>query len=47
MNETLDFPFWGLKIGVDFDLRDFKNGEYEEINKIIFRNKNFDIHKTA
>ena len=31
LNETPEFPFWGLNICVDFDLRDLKNGEYEEI----------------
>ena len=24
LNETLEFPFWGLHICVDFDLRDSK-----------------------
>ena len=24
LNETPEFPFWGLKICVDFDLRDWK-----------------------
>ena len=31
MNETPEFPFWGLNICVDFALRDSKkNGEYEK-----------------
>ena len=30
LNETSEFPLWGIKICVDFFLRDFKkNGEYE------------------
>ena len=29
LNETLEFPFWGLNICVDFDLR---NSKYEETN---------------
>ena len=31
LNETPKFPFWGLNICVDFDLRGSKkNGKYEE-----------------
>ena len=30
LNETLEFPLWGLSIIVDFDLKDLKSGEYEE-----------------
>ena len=34
LNETLEFPFWGLKFCVDFDLRDSKkNGEYKQTEK--------------
>jgi len=48
LDVTPEFPFWGLSICVDFDLRDSKNGEYElKLVKIIFHNKNIDIDKTA
>ena len=48
LNETPEFPFWGHKICVDFDLRDSKkNGEYKQTKKIIFHYKNTDIHKNA
>ena len=48
LNETPEFPFWGLKICVDFDLRDSKNMEnMKKPNEIIFHNKNIDIHKTT
>jgi len=30
LNETLEFPLWGLSIIVDFDLKDLKGGDYEE-----------------
>ena len=41
-------PFWGLNICVDFDLRDSKKIEnINKLNKIIFNNKNIDVHKTA
>ena len=37
-----------LNIFVDFDLRDSKKMEnMKKLNKIIFYNKNVDIHKTA
>ena len=38
-NEPSGFPFWGLIICVDFYLKNFKKGEYEKINEIIFHNK--------
>jgi len=48
LNETPKFPFWGLNICVDFDLRGSKKMEnMKKINKIIFHNKKIDIHKTA
>jgi len=48
LNETLEFPFWGLKICVDFDLRDSKKMEnMKKLNKKYFITKNIDIHKTA
>ena len=48
LNETSEFPFWGLIISVDFDLRDFiKMVRYKGLNKIIFQNKNIDIYKTG
>jgi len=48
LNETPEFPFWGLNICVDFDLGDFKIMEnMKKLNKIIFHNKNIYIHKTA
>ena len=31
LNKGHEFPYWGLNICIDFDLRDLKNGEYEEI----------------
>ena len=33
MNETPEFPFWGLIICVDFDLRDSKKGEFKQTEK--------------
>ena len=34
LNETPEFPFWGLKICVDFYLRySKKNGEYKKTEK--------------
>ena len=48
LNETPEFPFWGLKICVDFDLRDLKKIEnINKLKKIIFHYKNTDIHKNA
>ena len=46
--DTPEFPFRGLDICIDFDLRDSK--KMENINKVkkkIFYYKNIDIHKTA
>ena len=43
-----EFHFWGLNICVDFYLRDSKKMEnMKKPIKIIFHNKNIDIHKTA
>jgi len=43
LNETLEIPFWGLNICVDFDLRDSKKMEnMKKLNKT-----NIDYHKTA
>ena len=47
LDKTLEFPFWGLNICVDFDLRDSKKGECKQTEKIIFHYKNIDIHKTV
>ena len=48
LNETPEFPFWGLNIGGDFDFRDIKKFEkMTKLNVILFFNKNIDIHKTA
>ena len=48
LNETFKFPFWGLNICVDFDLRDsIKMENMKKLNNIIFHNKNIDIHKRA
>ena len=48
LNKILEFPFWGLNIYVDFDLRNSKKMEnIIKLKKIIFHNKNIDIHKTA
>ena len=48
LNKTPGFPFWGLIICVDFDLRDSKKMEnMMKMNKIIFQNKNIDIYKTG
>ena len=48
LNETSEFPFWGLIICVDFDLRDsIKMVRYKGLNKLIFQNKNIDIYKTG
>ena len=48
LNETPQFPFWGLNICVDLNFRDSKKMEnLNKINKIIFHNKNIDIHTTA
>jgi len=46
LNETSEFPFWGLNICVDFDLGELiKMVRYKGLNKIIFQNKNIDINK--
>ena len=45
LNETFEFPFWGLYICVDFDSKKMEN--MKKLNNIIFHNKNIDIHKTA
>ena len=46
-NRIIQFPFWGLYICVDFDLRDSKKIEnINKLNKIISHNKNIDIRKT-
>ena len=38
MKETTEFPFWGLNICVDFDLRDSKKMEIiSKLKKIIFQ----------
>ena len=48
LNETPEFPFWGLNIYVDFYLRDKKKIEnMKKYNKIIFHHKNIYFHKTA
>ena len=48
LDKTPEFPFWGFNICVEFDLRDSKKMENtNKLNKIIFHNKNIDIHKTA
>ena len=48
LNETIEFPFWGINICVDLYLRDSKKIESMKIlNQIIFHNKNIDIRKTA
>ena len=48
LNETSEFPFWGLIICVDFDSRDLiKMVRYKGLDKIIFQNKNIDIYKTT
>ena len=48
LNETPEFPFWGLQFCVDFDLRDSKKIEnINKLKKIIFHYKNTDIHKNA
>ena len=31
LNKTPEFLFWGLNICVDFDLKDLKKGQYDEI----------------
>ena len=47
-DKTPEFPFWGLIICVDFDLRYSKEMEnINKLNKMVFHNKNIDIHKTA
>ena len=33
-NETFEFPFWGLNISVDFDLRDLKKMEKNKKHNI-------------
>ena len=43
LEKTPEFPFWGLNICADFDLRDSK--KIENINKL--HNKNIDSHKTS
>ena len=48
LNETPEFPFWGLSICVDFDLGDSTKIEnMKKLNKKYFIKKNIDIHKTA
>ena len=48
LDKTPEFPFCGLNICVHFDLRDSKKIEnINKLNKIIFHNKNIDVHKTA
>ena len=48
LDKTTEFPFWGLNICVDFDLRDSKKSEnINKLKKIIFHNKNIDIDKIA
>ena len=48
VNKTTGFPFWGVNICVDFDLRDSEKMEnMKNLNKTIFHNKNINIHKTA
>ena len=48
IDETPEFPFWGLNICVDFDLRDSKILEnMEKLHKIIFHITNIYILKTA
>ena len=47
LNETPEFPFWGLNTFVDFVLRDSKKMEtINKLNYIIFHNKNIYFHKT-
>ena len=37
LNKTFEFPFWGVNICVDFDLRDSKKMEnMKKLNKTIF-----------
>jgi len=48
LDKTPEFPFWGLIICVDFDLRYSKEMEnINKLNKMVFHNKNIDIPKTA
>ena len=48
LNETPEFPVWGLNICVDFDLKDSKKIEnIKNLKKIIFYNTSIDIQKTA
>jgi len=48
LDKTPEFPFWGLNICVDFDLRDLKKIEnINKLNKRIFHNQNIDIYKIA
>ena len=48
LNETLEFPVWGLNICVDFDLSDSKIIEnMKKLNKFIFHYKNIEIHETV
>ena len=48
LNETLEFPVWGLNIFVDFDLSDSKIIEnMKKLNKFIFHYKNIEIHETV
>jgi len=48
LNETPEFPVWGLHICVDFDLKDSKKIEnIKKLKKIIFHNTSIDIQKTA
>ena len=47
LNETSKFPFWGVYICVDFNLRNQKTKEnVKKLDKIIFLNTNIDIYKT-
>ena len=39
LNETPEFPFRGLNICVDFNLRDSKKGEYEKTKNNLSKQK--------
>ena len=46
--KTPEFPFWGLKFCVDFDLKDSKKMEnINKLKKIVFHYKNINNHITA
>ena len=48
VERTIEFPFWGFNICVDFDLKDLKKMDnMKKPNEIIFHNINIDIHKNA